>query len=143
MKYLKIISLIIILLVLVSSCQDSLKYRLRRRLQNFREALPEEIRIKFDNEQYEEAGIMLDQRLIDVKSYIDKFDTDEKRRKYIVGDYSGLEEDIKNIGIPQEVLDFNKKFYPIVDFECIPTFTGPQIIDFFKVYFKKKLESMQ
>ncbi len=135
--------LFIFILMLIIGCSDSLKYRLTSRLNNFREALPEEIKVKFDNGEYEEAGKMLDDRLIVVKSYIAQFDSDEKMKKYITGDYSGLEEDIKNIGIPQEVLDFNKKFYPIIDFECIPTFTGPQIVDFFKVYFKEKLESMQ
>ena len=142
MKNFKLFAFMFILMLIIG-CRDSLKYRLTSRLNDFRKALPGEIKIKFDNGEYEEAGKMLDDRLIVVKSYIPQFDSDDKKRKYIIGDYSGLEEDIKNISIPQEVLDFNKKLYPIIDFECIPTFTGHQIIDFFKVYFKEKLESMQ
>ena len=143
MKKIRIISVFILLAILISSCQDSLKYRLRRRLQNFRDGLPEEIRDKFDNSQYEEAGLMLDQRLVEVKSYIDMFDTDEKKRKYIIGNYKGLEKDIQEFKIPEKVLEFNQKLYPVIDFECIPAFTGPQVVDYFKVYFKEKLESMQ
>ncbi len=106
-------------------------------------ALPDEIREKFDNGEYDNAGEMLDTRLLAINNYIEKFETEEKKKKYIRGDYSGLEKKIKNIGIPQGVLDFNKAFYKIIDFECIPTFTGHQVVDYFKVYFKEKLASMK
>ena len=105
--------------------------------------LPDEIREKFDNGEYDNAGEMLDARLLAIKNYIEKFETEKKKRKYVRGNYSGLEEDIKNIGIPQEVLDFNKTFYKIIDFECITAFAGDQIVDYFKVYFKEKLASMK
>ncbi len=143
MKHLKLLLMSIFVLVLTLSCGDSLKYRLTKRLNNFLIALPDEIREKFDNGEYEGAGEALDARLLAVNSYIEKFETEETKKKYIRGNYSGLEKEIKNIGIPREVLDFNKTFYKIVDFECIPTFTGHQVVDYFKVYFKEKLASMK
>lgn len=142
---LKRINLLLILLFTagVINCGDSLKFRLTKRLNNFRQALPVEIKDRFDKGEYEEAGKMLDEKLAAVKGYVEKFDTDIKKRKFIRADYDGIENDIKNLGIPADLLEFNKKFYKIIDFECIPTFTGPQVIDFFKVYFKEKLASMK
>jgi len=133
--------LCLIVITFFAQCGDSLKNRLTRRLNNFRMALPEEIRIKFDNGEYEEAGRLLDERLKRIHSYIDKLPDDETKKKFIRGNYDGLEKYIKDI--PKDDLEFNKKFYPIIDYECIPTFNGYQIVDFFKVYFKEKLETMK
>ncbi len=130
-------------IIFTLGCRDSLEYRLTKRLSNFREALPEEIRLKFDQGQYEEAGKMLDERIVNVKKYVDMFPTEEKKRQYIRGDYQGIDSDIKKFKIPQSVLYFNKQFYPIIDEECIQTFTGYQVIDYFKVYFKDKLDTMK
>ncbi len=135
------VSIIIGLFLFFLSCGDSLKNRLTRRLNNFRNALPPEIREKFDAGEYEEAGRLLDERLKRIRSYIDKLPDDESKKKFIRGNYEGLEEYIKDI--PKEDLEFNKRFYKIIDYECIPTFDGYQIVDFFKVYFKEKLETLK
>lgn len=129
-------------LIILISCADSLKNRLTKRLNNFKNALPDEIRIKFDNGNYKEAGQLLDEKLTAIKGYINRLDDNEKKKKFIRGNYSGLEKDIEKMGVPKELLNFNKKFYTIIDYECIPTFSGEQIIDYFKVYFKEKLESI-
>ena len=142
MKRFKPLILTVFVFILFVNCGDSLKYRLKKRLNNFRNALSDEIRQKFDNKEYDESGQMLDQKMKAVRDYINSFDTEEKQRKYVRGDYAELEEEIKRIGIPGHLLDFNKKFYKVIDFECIPTFTGLQAVDFFKVYFKEKLDSM-
>jgi len=132
---------IMLLFVFALSCGDSLKNRLTRRLNNFRNALPQEIREKFDAGEYNEAGRLLDERLQRIKSYINKLPDDETKKKFIRGQYEGIEEYIKDI--PKEDLEFNKRFYKIIDYECIPTFNGYQIVDFFRVYFKEKLETLK
>lgn len=125
------------------TCGDSLKNRLERRLNNFRNALPDEIREKFDNNEYEEAGKLLDERLKRIRSYIDKLPDDESKKKFIRGNYEGLDEYIKKLNISEEDLEFNKKIYKVIDYECIPTFNGYEMVDFFRVYFKEKLKSME
>ncbi len=124
-----------------SNCGDSLKSRLTRRLNNFRNALPPEIREKFDNGQYQEAGKLLDERIQRIRGYIAQLPNDEVKKKFIRGEYKGIEQYLKNI--PEDDLDFNKRFYKIIDYECIPTFNGYQIVDYFKVYFKEKLETLK
>ncbi|MBN1898047.1 MAG: hypothetical protein JW827_04655 [Spirochaetes bacterium] len=122
------------------ACGDSLKNRLTKRLNNFRQSLPDEIREKFDAGQYEQAGKMLEERLGRIKSYVNKLPNDEIRRKFIRGKYEGIEKYLN--GLSQQDLEFNKEFYPVIDYECIPTFNGHQIVDFFRVYFKEKLETL-
>ena len=58
-------------LIILISCADSLKNRLTKRLNNFKDALPDEIRMKFDNGNYQEAGQLLDEKLTAIKSYIE------------------------------------------------------------------------
>lgn len=141
----KYASLIIafIFICLIVACADSLKNRLTNRLKNFKEALPDEIRTKFENGQYAEAGDLLDIKIKAIRSYTDKLDTDEKKKKYIRGDYKGIEEDLKEMGVPQDLLDFNKRYYKIIDYECIPMFSGQETVEFFRIHFKEKLDSMK
>ncbi len=144
MKSKKIISSLIFIFavsIILGSCGDSLKSRLTRRLNNFRKALPDEIRTKFDNGEYEEAGKLLDERIQRIHNYIKNLPDDEVKKKFIRGQYSDIKEYIKDI--PQDDLEFNKKFYKIVDYECIPTFNGYQVVDYFKVYFKEKLKTLK
>lgn len=124
------------------SCGDSLKSRLTRRLNNFRKALPAEIKQKFDSGQYEEAGRLLDQKLQQVKSYVNALDSEDHKRSFIRGQYEAVAKEVKALKIPADLLEFNKKFYPVIDYECIPTFTGQQMVDYFKVYFKEKLKTL-
>jgi len=137
------IAVLLLSLFVIAHCGDSLKSRLIKRLNNFKDALPENIRIKFNNGEYLEAGRMLDDKLNTVKTYIDKFNDEEKKKQFIRGDYSEIQQEIKKMEVSKELLDFNRRFYKIVDYECIPAFTGSQTVDFFKVYFKEKLDSMK
>ncbi len=125
----------------IVNCGDSLKSRLTRRLNNFREALPQNIREKFDNGQYDEAGKLLDERIQRIHSYITQLPNDDVKKKFIRGHYDGIEKYIKFV--PKNDLEFNKNFYKIVDYECIPTFSGYQVIDYFRVYFKEKLQTLK
>jgi len=136
-----IAGIVIFTLIVLNNCGESEEARLQRRLNNFRKALPLEIREKFDKGEYEEAGRLLDERLQRIKSYLKLFPDYESKRKFIRGDYNGLEKYIKNI--PKEDLEFNRKIYKIIDYECIPTFNGYQMVDYFRVYFKEKLERMK
>lgn len=138
-----ILSLLFVSIFCFIQCGDSLKSRLTNRLNNFREALPDNIRTKFDNEDYQQAGIMLESKLSEIKKCVNFFNTEEKKRQFIRGDYTGLDDDIKKNRINKDLLKFNKNFYKIINYECIPTFTGEQTVDFFKVYFKEKLDSMK
>lgn len=132
-----------LLAVLCFGCGDSLKARLTRRLNNFRNALPEAIREKFDKGEYQEAGRMLDERILQVRSFTEKMPDENRKRQFIRGEYEGLEAEIKKLAVPAALLEFNREFWKIQDYECIPTFTGPQVVDYFKVYFKEKLDSLK
>lgn len=142
MKKNNVVLFSLLIIFLAANCGDSLKNRLIKRLNNFRNALPVEIRQDFDNGKYDDAGNLLDQKLQQVKSYIDGFTTEEQKRQYIRGNYKGLEQEIAKLNIPEDVLKFNKDIYPVIDYECISTFSGQQMVDFFKVYFKEKLETL-
>ncbi len=138
-KKIKIFAILSVLIVGLY-CGDSLKNRLTRRLNSFREALPADIREKFDAGEYDDAGRMLDERIQRIKGYIEQLPDDVTKKKFIRGDYEGIEKYLSNI--PKDDLEFNKRFYEILDYECIPTFTGYQIVDYFKVYFKEKLAEL-
>ncbi|MDD5065753.1 MAG: hypothetical protein PHF84_01775 [bacterium] len=132
-----------ILVLLAAGCGDSLKSRLTSRLNNFRNAVPEEIRTRFDKGEYQEAGRLLDEKIKAVQRYISLLNTEEKKRFFIRGQYEPIQADIKKLGIPKNILDFNRNFWSVQDYECIPTFTGSQVVDYFKVYFKEKLDTMK
>lgn len=129
---------LIILLIVACSCgYDSERTVLGRRYNNFLKALPQNISEEFINKNYDQAKILLEERMDKIENYKNDMNR-ETRMQFIRAKYSKINDAIKDI--PQDDLEFNKKMFKIIDYECIPTFSASDIIDYFKENFRDKLE---
>ncbi|MCK4404532.1 MAG: hypothetical protein KAW02_05520 [candidate division Zixibacteria bacterium] len=90
--------LILLCVTCVIGCEESKIEILQRRLDNFRNVLPPELREEFDSKNYQAVVKGIDSLLQDIPAFKDKYE----RLKH---------EELIDVFSPQEVVDFFREYF--------------------------------
>lgn len=121
--------------------KDAEENQLSRRLEAFKNALPQEVRQNFESGNYDAVKSDLSRLVGKYKSYESSFTFDEKPA-FLKAEYDALPAE-KVEAIPANLREFYARYFKVLDFECIPAFTEEEVVDFFREYFVERLAELR
>ncbi len=119
-----------LLMVVTIGSKDSELNQTERALEAFRGSLPADLLQTFDGKDYAKATEMLKGYTSKVKEYAKLFPLD-KRVHFLKAEYEML--DAETLAkIPDDIKIFWKKYYGVLDAECIQGFSDSDVIEFMR-----------